>query len=127
MLGKLLGVATVGSTLMGVGLLHRFLVAAAQLMILVIISSFMLCASLASIFCIIYFCMMQFGIAPQVAGIILGVVALLTTAVLVALMLDQLQKLRSFYPRQAAVNAGSLPDIGHIAMAFIDGFLDKKS
>jgi hypothetical protein len=127
MLAKILGAASLGGTMVGIGLLHRFLIASAQMMILVIVSSFMLCASLVSVFYIIYFCLVQFGVTSLVAGIILGVLALLTTVVLVVLTQDQFNRLRWFHYRymRGLENNGS--DIGHVAMAFIDGFFNKKS
>jgi magnesium-transporting ATPase (P-type) len=127
MIGKLLGAATVGGTLASVGLLHRFLVASAQIMILVIVSAFMLCASLLCAFAIFYFCLVQFGTTPYVALIILGVTALLVTIACVALTLDQFRQLRSFHHRHLHGHGNNIPDIANIAAAFIDGFLNKNA
>lgn len=125
MIGKLLGAATVGGTMAGVGVMHRFLVAAAQAMILVIISALMLCASLFSIFFIAYFCMLQFGVAPHIAGIVLGIAILLVTAALVAFTLSQIRQLRTFHYRHFQAGERYMYDLRTIAAAFIDGFLNK--
>ena len=126
MLGKLLGIATVGSTLASVGLMHRLLVATAQIMVLVIASAFMLCASLLALFYIIYLGLLQCGVPPDVAAITLGVAALLVTAALVMLTLEQLRQLRVFQQRQMLGAGNAWPEVGNIAMAFVDGFLNHK-
>ena len=126
MLGKLIGMVTVGSTVAGVGLVHRFLVATAQIMVLVIISSFMLCASLASLLYIVYFCLVQFNVAPQWAGIFVGLFALIVTGGLVALTISQFRELRNFHLRHFQIRDNPLHEVSHIAAAFVDGFLNKK-
>jgi len=125
MLGKIFGMVTVGSTLASVGLLHRFMMATAQMMILVIICAFLLCASLASVFYIFYFCLVQFGIAPLMAGVALGVVTLLVTIALAVFTSYQLQRLRNMHSRYLSRGNNGI-DLSHVAMAFIDGFLNKK-
>ena len=126
MLGKIFGVATIGGTLASVGLLHRFMMATAQMMILVIICAFLLCASLASVFYILYFCLIQAGIAPMAAGIILGIVTLLVTIALSLFTATRLDQLRKMHFRHLLGGENSGHNIEHVMLAFIDGFLNKK-
>lgn len=126
MLGKIFGVATVGTTLAGIGLLHRLLFTLAQIMILVIVSAFLSCASLISLLYIIYFCMLQFGLAANLAGVLTGLMAILVTVLVVAFTFDRFRQLQSFQYRSPHNDNNSWHDVGHIAVAFIDGFLNKK-
>jgi hypothetical protein len=126
MIGKLLGVATVGTTVASVGLMHRFLSGMAKIMVLAIVSAFMVCAMLASVFTMTYFCLVHYGLDPYVAGITLGIVALFLTIALVMVTVDQIRHLRDLSHFSLRKFRSDWPDIGNIASAFIDGFLDHK-
>lgn len=127
MIGKLLGVATVGSTLASVGLLNRFLLGVTNMVILAIVCAFMLCALLAGGFYMAYLCLVHYGLDPYVAGIALGIVALFVTIALITLTISQIRQMRELLPsRQLHRYASGLSDLGHVADAFIEGFLNPK-
>jgi len=127
MIGKFLGIATIGSTMAGAGFVNRLLVATAQFMILAIVCAFMFCASLACVFTILYFFLLQLGVAPYSAGISVGIVALLVTGALAAVTFYQLRQLRKLSHHSLRGLGGHVPDIGHVVAAFMDGFLNKKN
>ena len=126
MLGKLLGVATVGSTLASVELIHRFLSGITKIIVLAIVSAFMLCALVISAFIVFYFSLVHYGLDPYVAVITIGAVAVFITTTLVLVTIDQTRQLRDL-PHFSLCNfKNDLPDIGHIIRAFIDGLLSPR-
>jgi len=126
MIGKILGMMTIGRSLVSVGLLRRFLRIFTNLLILAIVSAFMLCILLASFLYAIYLGLIQYGIAPHLAGAMMIMVVVMATVVLVALSLFQLRQLRDLSQGSLSPSKSHIPDIGCIAEAFIDGFLHSK-
>jgi len=126
MIDKLLGAATAGSTLAGVGLLHRFLSGIASIVILSIVSAFMLCALLAVSFCMAYLSLVHYGLDPYAAGIAVGIAAFCITLALVAASMQKLRQLGSLSHPILQRYGTNWPDIGKIADAFIDGLLNHK-
>jgi len=127
MIGKLIGVATVGSTLASVGLLHRFLSGIAKIVILSVISAFMLCALMAGSFYMAYFFLVHYGLDPYAAGITVGIAASLITLALVVLTIIQFRQLHDLTHRSLHPYRAGFPEIGNVAHAFIDGFLNQRS
>ena len=95
-------------------------------MILVVISSFMLCASLVSLFYMFYFCLIQSGVDAQLSGFIVGASVITGTAIMIGITVSQLRQLRSLSNNFLHGQEGRLPDIGNLALAFIDGFINRK-
>lgn len=126
MIGKLLGLATIGSAVASVGLLHRFLSNIAGIIVLSIVSAIMLCVLLAGGFYLAYFCLVHYGLDPYAAGITVGTVLFFVTFMLIILTMTQLQRLRDLTHSGLYSQRTGLPDIGNIANAFIDGFLNHK-
>jgi uncharacterized membrane protein YczE len=123
MIGKLLGIATVGSTLAGVSLVHRFLFDAVGIIILTIITAFMFCILLAGGFCIAYFGLVHYGLDPYVAGMTVGLVAFIITAVLIMLTANKLNQLRDLTHHSLNPAKLGLLEVSNAALAFVDGFL----
>jgi len=126
MLSKILGAATVGSALASVGLLQRFLSGIATLVILSVISAFMICALLAGGFYMAYHWLVLYGLDAYAAGMTIGIIVFLITAGLVALTMSQICRLRELPYHNLSPYGHSLPDVGHVVSAFIDGFLNHK-
>ena len=126
MLGKLLGLVTVGGTLASVGVMHRFLLRMVNIIILAIASAFMACALLASMFYTAYFCLVRYGVPAYDAGIMLSATALLITTVLTVMTLWKLRQLRDLSCHGFYKDGEDRPDIGKVAAAFIEGFLTPK-
>jgi len=124
MIGKLLSVATVGSTLAGVGLIHRFLSDIAGIIILAIVSAFMFCILLAGGISVAYFCLVHYGLDPYAAGITMGIVAFFITISFVTLTVHKLNQLRDLTHRSLNPAKLGLFDISNVTHAFIDGFLN---
>jgi hypothetical protein len=127
MIGKLLGVASVGSALASVGLMQRFLSGITKVVILAVVSAFMLCALLAGGFTMAYFCLVHYGLDQFAAGIAVGIVAFFITAALVTLTIVQLRQLRDLTQHILHPYRIDLPDIGNVANAFIDGLLNRRA
>ena len=126
MLGKLLGLVTVGGTLASVGVMHRFLLSMVNIIILAIASAFMACALLASMFYTAYFCLVRYGVPAYDAGIMLSATALLITTVLTVMTIWKLRQLRDLSCHGLHKDGEGLPDIGKVAVAFLEGFLNPK-
>jgi hypothetical protein len=126
MIGKLLGAASVGSTLAGIGLLHRFLSDVASIIFLAIVSAFMLCAVLTGCIYMVYLYLVRSGLDPYAAGVTIGIVALLVATLFVVLTIGQIRQLRELPYRGLHRYKSGLSDVGHVADAFIDGFLNPR-
>ena len=126
MLGKLLSMATVGSTLASIGLLHRLFLLLLRILILGIFSAFMLCVLLSCAFYLLYIGLLHGGIDPSVARLDLSALVLILTLALVVTTARNLQKLRFMTRANFCKNQNPFPDLEKIAMAFVDGFLNLK-
>ncbi len=126
MLGKLLGLATVGGTLASVGVMHRLLLSMVNIIIMAIAGAFMACALLASMFYTAYFCLVRYGVPSYDAGFMLSATALLITSVLTVIILWKLRQLRDLSRYGLHKDGEGLPDIGKVAIAFLEGFLNPK-
>ena len=126
MIGKLFGLITVGSAVTGRGLWRHFLSTAVNILILAIVGAFMLCALLTSSFYMIYFCLVQYGVDPQLARAILSVVVLVVALLVMGVTYDQWRKLRALSRGGLCERKNSIPDVACVVEAFIDGFLNHK-
>lgn len=126
MLSKFLGFATVGSALASVGLLHRFLSGMATIVILSVVSAFMCCVLLASGMYMAYSSLVFYGLDPYVAGITMAAIVFAITVILAALLIEQIRRLRELPYHHLNAGVAGLPDLSHIAGAFVDGFLNPK-
>ncbi len=126
MLGKLLGVATVGSALASVGLLHRFLSNIVTIVILSIVSGFMLSVLITGGFYLAYLGLVHYGLDPCVAGITVGIMIFLVTAALVIFVIARLRQMRDLMHSSSHSHGADLLDMGNVVIAFIEGFLNHK-
>ena len=125
MIGKLFGAATLGSTLASVGMLQRILADLATIVMLTVVSAFMLCALLAGSFTLVYLCLIHYGLDPLIAGLSLGLIACAMTSALLVFTFRFIQGKRSRFHSRIGCG-GQIPDVGSLALAFIDGFLKPK-
>lgn len=125
MLGKLIGLATIGGTIASVGMLHRFLSGIASIVMLAIVSGFMLCALLTGGFYLGYLGLVRYGLDPAIAGSIIGVIALIITVMLVTLTYVRLNRLREMSRKDLPSPIANPFDLTRLTTAFIDGFLNE--
>jgi ABC-type Co2+ transport system permease subunit len=126
MIGKLIGLATVGGALASASVLHRFLSGIAGVVMLAIISAFMLCALLTGAFYLAYVGLVYYGLNGISVAIILTGLALIITIALIAVTYQRLNKLRDISHRELPRTDTYLLDAGDIAIAFLDGFLNSR-
>lgn len=126
MISNLLGVASVGSVLASANIMHRFLSSMAKIMVLAIVCAFMLCALMVGVFVVLYFGLVHYGFDPAAVAMALGALALLLTITLAAATTHQLRRFRDHSAYSSSQSRGDWPDLGGIANAFIDGFLNSK-
>lgn len=126
MISNLLGVASVGSALASAGIMHRFLLSMAKIMVLAIVCAFMLCALMVGVFVLLYFGLVHYGLDPTAVAMALGAVAFLLTVALAAATTYQLRRFRDHSAYSSSKSKSALPDLGSIVNAFIDGFLRSK-
>jgi peptidoglycan/LPS O-acetylase OafA/YrhL len=126
MLGKLLGLAAVGSAFAGIPPLHRILSSILILLFLMAVTAFMLCAVVVGGFVILYFCMLHHGVDAYTAEMILGFAACLVAGTLAALTWARLQRLQGLLSPNILKRASGVSGISTLAFAFIDGFLNPE-
>lgn len=125
-MGKLLDVASIGSALASAGMMHRFLSGMAKTMLLVTLSAFMLCALLANVFIMAYFCLVHYGLDPFASVIALSLVALMINIAFLLAVVSQLRQLRNMSRFSLGKLKSDWPDLGNIIGAFVDGYLSNK-
>lgn len=125
MIGKLLGIATVGSSLASVGLLHRLLSGIMTVVVLAVVTAFMICVLLAGGFYMGYICLIHYGLDPTVAGVTVGGIALVITIVLVAVTASQMQRLKDLSHPTTFMPHLALPTVSGLVDAFLDGLLTR--
>jgi hypothetical protein len=127
MIGKILDAATIGSALVNIGLHRRFLSDIVGFVMLAIVGAFMLCAVATGGFVLVYFVLVHYGLDPFVAAVMLCLAAGLLTGALIATTLTQIRRLRETPFSHLQHYMTGTHDLGHIADAFIDGFLNPKT
>lgn len=126
MISKILGVASVGSSLAGLGMLHRFLQSLMHIMVLTLISAFVLSLVFVSALSIIYFCLVYYGINPTIAGAGLAIIAFFVTSGLLVVTVNRLRCLRESSFCGLHKEEKNWPDVIGLAGAFVDGFVNHK-
>ncbi len=126
MFEKLLSLATVGSSIASVGLLHRFLLRMTNILILAVISAFTVCALIASLFYLMYVALVHYGCGPTEAVIVVGCVQLIIALIFVGVTLKMLKSLSN--PSASPHPSGKtiVSDVSTIIEAFLDGFVNPK-
>ncbi|MDP9128053.1 MAG: hypothetical protein M3N08_07335 [Pseudomonadota bacterium] len=126
MLGKLLRLATVGSSFASVGLLHRLLSGLATVVVLALATAFMVCVLLIGGFYLGYLGLVHYGLDPIVAGVAIGGVACLVTIGLILALVAQLKKMKSLSHPNSFIPHVALPTATGIVHAFFDGLLSPR-
>ena len=123
MLEKLLGLAMLGSSLANVTLLHRFLSRVVVVVALTIISALFTGVLFLAALYGVYYALTYYGLAPQAAVSLIAIFVVLVTALLIAVMANQLQKIREIPHSLPSSGLPSFSQLGGITEAFIDGLL----
>jgi hypothetical protein len=123
MIGKLMGLATVGSSLANVTLLHRFLASATSVVALTMISAFMCCVLLIGIFGATYISLVHYGLDPYAAAITVALIMIIMTGGCVSLTIIRLRQLREIPHHNMHRDIPGMSHISSIADAFMKGFL----
>jgi hypothetical protein len=123
---KLLGLATVGSTLANVTLLHRFLSAATTIVTLTVLSACMCCILLAGGFYAVYAGLIHYGIEPYTAALAVGALVVVLTVVIVTLTIYRVKRLRELPYYSGPRHMPQLSHIQSAAHAFMDGLLNPR-
>ena len=126
MIGKFLGLISIGRTAAGAEILRRFLLAAANVLTLAIVGAFMICALLASVFYMVYFGLVQYGVDPQHARALLSIFVLVAALVVMGITVHQRHKLFDLSQAGLPGRGKECPDIVRVVEAFIDGFLNPE-
>jgi hypothetical protein len=126
MIGKLIGVATAGSTLAGVTLLRRLLYDGANIIMLAVVSAFMFSLMVLGVFVTAYACLVHYGLDPFVSGVTVGVVAFFVTIILFTLTVHKLNQLRDLTHKCLNTSKLGALDINGLTHSFIDGFLNSR-
>jgi len=124
MFEKLMGIATIGSALANVTLLHRFLAKAVVVVALTVISALLTGAVLIALFYEAYWELTQHGLASDVAVVVLTIFAIVLTASFIWVTLAHLGRLRGG-PNILQQHFPAFSHLGNIVDAFVDGLLDR--
>lgn len=126
MFEKLMGIATVGSALANVTLLHRFLSRFVVVVAFTVISALLTGAILIALFYEAYWELTEHGLASDVAVGALTILAIFLTALFAWLTLAHLRRLRGT-PNILQQHFPAFSHLGGIVDAFVDGLLDSPS
>ncbi len=127
MLGKLLSIATVGSTFANVALLRRFLSGVTGVVALVVVSAIMGCVILVAGLAAAYFGLIHYGLDPYAAALTIAVFMLLIMGLLIGLTAVRLRHLRELPYHDMYQELPSLSRVAGITDAFLDGLLNPVS
>jgi hypothetical protein len=127
MISKLMGLASIGSSVANVALLQRFLEGIIGIIALTIVSAMMAGMLVVSGFYAAYVGLMHYGLDPDAAGVTIILLACIATLSLIGWVVWQLRNLREL-PRHALPHG--LPPVmaraTDMAQAFIEGFLHPR-
>lgn len=128
MLGKLLGIASLGGTVAGLTMLQKFLAAITTIVTLTIISAMMGGLFLICGFSLLYLELTRYGLDPAVALMLIGGVVFVITLTLVVLAVLRIREMQDM-PVLSLVqrNAPTLAHAQEIAESFLSGLLSTKS
>jgi len=121
MIGKLLDVLTVGSTVVNVTLLHRFMTGIASIVMLAVVSAFILCAILVGGFTLAFFGLVHYGLDPYAAGITLGILGLVAACAMIVITRARIRFLLELPSNNLSRHGHLLSDVNPIIDAFIEG------
>lgn len=122
MLEKLLGLATIGSTFASVSLLHRFLMRLAIVLALTIISALMAGALLIGLFYGLYSVLTSYGLSPDAALVVVGILILIITASLITFTMYQLRMIKNLQPSPLRSTFPGFSFISELGESFLEGF-----
>jgi len=123
-ISKLLGVATLGSTLASVALLRRFLSGVTSVVALVIVTAIMGCVLLLGALGAAYLGLVHYGLDPYVAALTVAAFMFLVVATLMGFTIIRLRHLRELPYHDLHPEIPNLSRISDIANAFMDGLLN---
>ncbi len=126
MLEKLLGLATIGSTYASLSLLHRFLVRLVAVLALTIISALMTGVLLMGLFYGLYCALISYGLVPDAAIILVGILMFVLTASLVCATISQIKKIRGLHPSPLYANLPGYSLISSLLESFMEGFSNHQ-
>jgi predicted PurR-regulated permease PerM len=126
MLGKIMGLASLGSSLANVRLLQRFLSGVASVIALTVVSAILVGLLLASAFVGMFFALEHFGLEPLVAGLLVIAMVLLVVGGCVGLALAKIRELRDLPNNSLNFEVPSIAKFTSAVEAFIDGFVQHK-
>ena len=122
MLGKLMGLATLGSGLANVRLLQRFLSGVATVIALTIVSAILVGMLLVSAFIGAFFLLTHLGLDPVAAGILVLVTVFIAIGSCVALTVIRIQELRDIPNQTLNFDLPGMSSVIGIVEAFVHGF-----
>ena len=123
MIGKLMGLASLGSGLANIRLLQRFLSGVATVIALTIVSAILVGMLVASTFIGIFFLLTHFGLDPTAAAILVIVAVLLLIGLLVNLTLLRIRELRDIPNNAFNFEVPSVAKVVTVVESFIEGFI----
>lgn len=126
MIGKLMGLASIGSSLANIALLQRFLGDIVSIIALTILSAMMTAMLLIGCFYGAYAGLTDYGLNPVVASVTVAGIALLLTALLIGLTVRKLRQLHEL-PKHLRAGIPPFSRTGTIVHAFLEEFMKQPS
>ncbi len=125
MIEKIMSVVSIGGTVANVALLQRFLSGVTVVVALTVISAFMIGLMLTGLFGALYFCLVHYGLLPEIAALMVALFALLMTITLAVIVILRVKHLRGLPSQMLRKDLSSLAPLGEVLESFINGFMSR--